>query len=681
MKKIRRRTRNRIIGVGSTLVVLVLGIMLVTGMIKADYSSKQFHDDLMGEAKEYGLVADSIHQWYYHMGTNFATNKYSTSGFWDNGKLIPQTFTTGQYSSGGYSDTIAVKVADGSKLWATGTDGVLPTIYTAEDLTKDANKNKFKFQGSDDYYYNHMIVKQDSSTVLSKKVDDMLSHVRGKSQELGKKKSDDYTVAIENNVVKIDASRCSKFVYIDAYDPQFFDYSKGKVWGIVDRCRTIYIKKNPKIDDQVFVLNYARYDGEETPSPTVEPTDEPTTEPTQEPANVQSANAVADPTDNPTNEGGEGTLTAPLPAQGNDPETTVEESTEEPSSEPETEKNVSLLGLPREARAAEHIYKYDINNSKKVEVQLARVWFVNDNWQPIQLDQNSASAVEDFSQRVIYNLPYASKVWANQTIGTILAPEADSKFGGNDDNDQSNRANCSGWFVTKKIESNCGEWHFFRTPPTTEPPSTTEPVVTTEPPVETTEPPVVTTEPPVVTTEPPVVTTEPPVVTTEPPVVTTEPPVVTTEPPVVTTEPPVVTTEPPVVTTEPPVVTTEPPVVTTQPPVTTPPVVTTQPPTNTPPTTYTNPPSNTPPVVYYTFSPSPTETPTTVVEEEVPLSDFTPEEKPKEETTTIVEDVPLAATVPETGDTMNPMVPIAGMGLSLLAIVGVVVIRKKKSTK
>ncbi len=128
------------------------------------------------------------------------------------------------------------------------------------------------------------------------------------------------------------------------------------------------------------------------------------------------------------------------------------------------------------------------------------------------------------------------------------------------------------------------------------------------------------------------------------------------------------------------------PVVTTAPPVTTAPVVTTQPPvntppTNTPPTTYTNPPSNTPPIVYYTFSPAPTETPTTIVEEEVPLSDFTPEEKPKEETTTIVEDVPLAATVPETGDTMNPMVPIAGMGLSLLAMLGVVVIRKKKFTK
>ncbi len=73
----------------------------------------------------------------------------------------------------------------------------------------------------------------------------------------------------------------------------------------------------------------------------------------------------------------------------------------------------------------------------------------------------------------------------------------------------------------------------------------------------------------------------------------------------------------------------------------------------------------------------------TIVEEEVPLSDAGPDEVPdKEEKYTLIpEDVPLAATVPETGDTMNPMIPIAGMGLSVLALVGVVVIRKKKLNK
>ena len=464
----------------------------------------------------------------------------------------------------------------------------------------------------------------------------MLSYVKEKSQKLGKKKSDDYTVKVEDGVVKIDASNCDKFVYIDAYEPQFFDYSRGKVWGIVDRCRKIYIKKNPNIADQVFVLNYARYQGEETPEPTVEPTEAPAAEPTTDPANVQSANAAAAPADDPSD--GDGGNTVAMPEEGS--ETPTEAPTEAPATESETEEKVSLLGLPTEVHAAEHTYAYDVANSKKVEVQLARVWFADDNWQPIQLNENSASAVEDFSQRVIYNLPYANKVWANQTIGTILAPEADSKFGGNDDNDQSNRANCSGWFVTKRIESNCGEWHFYRTPPSTPTPTPTATPTPTPTPVVTESP----TPTPVVTESP----TPTPVVTESP----TPTPVVTESP----TPTPVVTESP-----------TPTPVITTQPPVTTPPVVT--------------PPVTTPPVVYYTMTPPPTpsETPTTVVEEEVPLAPFVPDEP--SDTTTIVEDVPLAATVPETGDTMNPMVPIAGMGLSLLAIVGVVVIRKKKLIK
>ena len=125
-------------------------------------------------------------------------------------------------------------------------------------------------------------------------------------------------------------------------------------------------------------------------------------------------------------------------------------------------------------------------------------------------------------------------------------------------------------------------------------------------------------------------------------------------------------------------------------------------PTPTPTATVTPPPSATPtitppPSATPTITPPPTETPLVVLEEDVPkgpnepedevevpeddvpLSDFSAPTKPKKNTTTLVEDkVPLSATVPETGDNMDPVLPLVGMGGALIGVIGIVVLRKKR---
>ncbi len=115
--------------------------------------------------------------------------------------------------------------------------------------------------------------------------------------------------------------------------------------------------------------------------------------------------------------------------------------------------------------------------------------------------------------------------------------------------------------------------------------------------------------------------------------------------------------------------------------------------------------SNTTPV-YYELPAAPTATPPVILEEDVPKGVVDKEEKvlapgedenkvplsdakepttPDENTTVVVnkeDKVPMSAAtpdaVPETGDTMNPMLPIAGMGLSILAFLAAVNVRRKR---
>lgn len=234
------------------------------------------------------------------------------------------------------------------------------------------------------------------------------------------------------------------------------------------------------------------------------------------------------------------------------------------------------------------------------------------------------------SKSIIWNFDSESEVYVKSATihSTIIAPKSLVTIG-------CEQVSGYGWVVCKKYVSH-SEWHTPWQPKET--PTDTPPVITSTP-----------------TDEPTPTPTEE--VTPTP---TTTP---SEEPTPTPTETPAIST-------------------------TTPPVIT----TTAPPVSLT-----TPPVIYYTFSPSPSTTPLVVYEEDVPkqpapteepveisednvpLSNFDVPTKPKDKTTTIVEDkVPLAATVPETGDDMDPILPLAGMGIALLAMVGIVVLQRKR---
>lgn len=73
---------------------------------------------------------------------------------------------------------------------------------------------------------------------------------------------------------------------------------------------------------------------------------------------------------------------------------------------------------------------------------------------------------------------------------------------------------------------------------------------------------------------------------------------------------------------------------------------------------------------------------TTIDDGEVPLANAEPEDnnKKKSSTTTILDNkVPLSDAAPKTGDTTNLLLPVVGMGLSLIVIVGVMFLRRKRN--
>ena len=88
-----------------------------------------------------------------------------------------------------------------------------------------------------------------------------------------------------------------------------------------------------------------------------------------------------------------------------------------------------------------------------------------------------------------------------------------------------------------------------------------------------------------------------------------------------------------------------------------------------------------------TPTPSASATPSLVdIDEDTPLAnkELTDPETPKasttsKKTTTLLDDdVPLSDSAPETGDTTNLLFPVLVMGLSVLAIFGVLVFRRKR---
>ena len=345
--------------------------------------------------------------------------------------------------------------------------------------------------------------------------------------------------------------------------------------------------------------------------------------------------------------------------------------------------------------------------------------------------KNGSKTHEEMAESVVWNMPYVTNLDLNSDgmRATVIAPKAFVNL----------TSTSEGWLVCHTVVSNSGEWHMIskkipKVTPTPKVTATPTPKVTATPTPKVTATPtpkvtatptpkvtatptpkVTATPTPKVTATPtPKVTATPtPKVTATPtPKVTATPtPKVTATPtPKVTATPtPKVTATPtPKVTATPtPKVTATPtPKVTATP---TPKVTATPTPgvTATPEVTPTATPKVTPtatpgddatptPEVTPTATPGDDATPTPEVtatatpnlfdfDEDTPRAskELTDPDTPKasatsKKTTTLLdEDVPLSDSAPETGDTTNLLFPMIVMGLSVLAIFGVIVFRKK----
>ena len=245
--------------------------------------------------------------------------------------------------------------------------------------------------------------------------------------------------------------------------------------------------------------------------------------------------------------------------------------------------------------------------------------------------KNGSKTHEEMAESVVWNMPYVTNLNLNSDgmRATIIAPKAFVNLG----------TTSEGWLVCHTVVSNSGEWHMI---------SKKVPKVTPTPKVTATPTPKVTATPtPTVTATP-----TPKVTATPTPKVTATP-----TPKVTATPTPKVTATP----------------------------------TPTPTATPTATPEVTP-----TATPGDDATPTPEVtatatpnlfdfDEDTPRAskELTDPDTPKasatsKKTTTLLdEDVPLSDSAPETGDTTNLLFPMIVMGLSVLAIFGVIVFRKK----
>lgn len=334
---------------------------------------------------------------------------------------------------------------------------------------------------------------------------------------------------------------------------------------------------------------------------------------------------------------------------------------------------------------------------------------------------------EEVAQTVIWNMPDIVKlaISSDSMYATVIAPEAYVNL----------NVTGAGWLVCDTIANNNGEWHMISkdvpdvtpTPKPTKTPEKTKTPEVTEKPTETPEVTEKPTETPGVTeapTETPGVTEAPtatPAVTdvpTKTPRITdvptdtpkpTEIPKVTESPkPTATpTLPPYMPVTPTPLPTETPGITATP-TATVSAEITEAPTATptstvspeiTEAPTATPvasgAVTETTEPTTTPNAVEspavspeISGSPAPTVEPTpdgtdapltTIDDGEVPLASAEPEDNKKSSTTTILDNkVPLSDAAPKTGDTTNLLLPVVGMGLSLIVIVGVMFLRRKR---
>ena len=253
---------------------------------------------------------------------------------------------------------------------------------------------------------------------------------------------------------------------------------------------------------------------------------------------------------------------------------------------------------------------------------------------------------EEIAESVIWNMPYVNDlaISSDGMHATIIAPKALVNLNG------------EGWLVCDTIVSTGGEWHMIyrKLPDVTPTPTTTAtPKVTPTP------------TPKVTPTPTPKVTPTP-----TPKVTPTPTPKVTPTP-----TPKVTPTPTPEVTPTP-----APEVTPTPAPGVTPSATPDVTPSATPDVT----PSTTPDA---NVMPSPSTTPSLLdIDEDTPLAskELNDPDTPKssttsKKTTTLLDDeVPLSDSAPETGDTTNLFIPILVLGLSVIAIFGVIVFNRKR---
>ena len=612
MKRIKRRVRNRVFGTVITFLILLFGVIMVSGVNKAGNNILNYdvQADLLGNAQNYGIVTEWLNQGY-HFDSNFAAKYFTATHEW-NGR-----FTVGTYTDGDPLEVIATKIGaptnkdlpnHDTKLVANnGKDGSRPAVIrTAEENTYENLSKKFVIENVYDgkiVFDQKMDVRFEDVDKLNGEIDSMLNSAKVKSQEIATRKSikdEDYTITDKGNTTLVDISISkNNVVYVDATElvtdkKDWINIAEGTDGGrfekgndYVQRMKDISVKKRA---NQYLVFNFVKYEKEKKEN------------------NVEVTTGSA----------------------------------MKVTKKPSVENN-----------------KYDANNSNyKVHIRKIEALYDENN---NRVKLNSASNDDQYTntmKTIIYNLPYSTHVWCNETIATIVCPNAKVKFGGGQW-DMSTNANCAGWLVCKWVFTHCGEWHYCRKVPHKTPTPKPTKTPTPTPTEEITESPSPTPTIEITESPSPTPTAE---ITESPSPSPTATPEVTTTPTPEETESPSPTPEE----TESPSPT---PVITETP--TTTPIITENPsPT----------PTMTPPAIYYTFNPlpeNPTEPPIEVIdEEEVPLAPATPE-KP-EKATTIIEDVPLAATVPETGDIINPLWLVLGMGGSLLIIIGIVVIGDKR---
>ena len=237
--------------------------------------------------------------------------------------------------------------------------------------------------------------------------------------------------------------------------------------------------------------------------------------------------------------------------------------------------------------------------------------------------KNGSKTHEEMAESVVWNMPYVTNLNLNSDgmRATIIAPKAFVNLG----------TTSEGWLVCDTVVSNSGEWHMI---------SKKVPKVTPTPKVTATPTPKVTATP-----TPKVTATPTPKVTATP-----TPKVTATPTPKVTVTP----TPTPTAT-----------------PTTTPEVTPTATPgddaTPTPEVTATATPN------LFDFDEDTPRASKELTDPDTPKASATS----KKTTTLLDEDVPLSDSAPETGDTTNLLFPMIVMGLSVLAIFGVIVFRKK----